>query len=160
MYRVWTVHSNLWSHCIMVAFFTVHVWMDIGVSAYVCVHRCVFAALFLLSIHLQQRHPSICRLPNPPYHLSSSFVHSSHPSLLSHTYLSLSLSHQAPLSYFIPVTDSLSHVRHYRTMLPLQDRKTCRLTKFVVQEWRKTMVLFFMLVLIQSGERKNPKLQS
>lgn len=58
----------------------------------VCMLKCVFGALFLLSIHLRQSHPSICRLPSPPYHLSSSLLHSSHPCLLSHT----SLSHQAP----------------------------------------------------------------
>ena len=66
------------------------VWIHLGVCAYVRVLKCVFGALFLLSIHLQGSHPSICRLPGPPYHLSSSLLHSSHPSLLSHTSLSLS----------------------------------------------------------------------
>ena len=59
-----------------------------------------FGALFLLSIHLQGSHPSICRLPGPPYHLSSSLLHSSHPSLLSHT--SLSRSFPYPTSSLSP----------------------------------------------------------
>lgn len=50
--------------------------------------KCVFSALFLLSIHLQQSDPSICRLHSPSYHLSSSFLLSSNLSSRSHTFLS------------------------------------------------------------------------
>lgn len=39
--------------------------------AFGCVCVCVFAVLFLLSVHLQQSYPSICRLHSPQYHLSS-----------------------------------------------------------------------------------------
>ncbi len=85
--------------CILVH---LHMYVCVCVCVCVCMRglKCVFGALFLLSIHLQRSHPSICRLPGPPYHLSSSLLHSSHPSLLSHT--SLSLSPSTPLILLHP----------------------------------------------------------
>ena len=100
--------------CFCTGQLNVSIWKHKDVYLCVFVLKCVFAALFLLTIHLQPSHPSICRLPSPPYHLSSSPLHSSHPFLLSHTSLIPSATRPL-LSHFIPVTYSQSRFRHYHT---------------------------------------------
>ena len=107
-----------------------------------------FGALFLLSIHLQGSHPSICRLPGPPYHLSSSLLHSSHPSLLSHT--SLSRSFPYPTSSLSPTHGPILGItippcrRRRKKKKNMRARWVCPLPPSVL--W----IIFFMLLSVQN----------
>lgn len=97
-----------------------HTYMFVCKCVCVCVLMCVFASLFLLSIHLQRSNPSICRLPSPTYHLSSFLSHSSHPILLYH--LSL-FSHQASPQTISSLSPTQSPILDFTLQhLPLFDK--------------------------------------
>lgn len=110
----------------------------VPVSAFRCLHVCVCArakVCFCSSVSAQ--YPSAAKpsinlsTPQPtvsPFLFPLAFL----PSFPFISHLTLSLTKPPPpLSYFIPVTYSQSHFRHYRTMLPPLDKKhACVLSMF------------------------------
>ena len=124
------------------------VWIHLGLCAYVCVLKCVFRSSVSAqypsagkpSINLSTPRPTVS-----PFLFPLAFL----PSFPFISHLTLSL---LPLSYFIPVTYSRSHFRHYHTTLPPSKKKrknmrarwVCPLPPSVL--W----IIFFMLLSVQN----------